>query len=51
MLKVWMNLLIKISLCMLLFIFMSVKGDWVSQYGHLTIEQLKNTNFRGQGQI
>ena len=30
---------------------MSVRKDWVSQYGHLTIEQLKNINFKGQGQI
>jgi hypothetical protein len=30
---------------------MSVKKDWVSQYGQFTIEQLKNMNFKGQGQI
>jgi len=33
------------------YIFMSVRKDWVSQYGHLTIEQLKDMNFKGQGQI
>jgi nicotinamidase-related amidase len=35
----------------LFIIFMSKEGDWVQQYGHMTIEQLKNANFGGQGQI
>lgn len=30
---------------------MSERTGWLHKYGHLTIEQLKNINFKGQGQI